>query len=322
MDINGYKIIDKLTTDNSGTAKWGFAEKNGETVFIKEFLTPVYPYDKNSFLPAMIKSMKSICENFEKSKNKLYNSLRECRNGGVISPIDFFRNKSKYYIVTPKVDMSSIKPESIAQLDLNSRLIVCRVIAYNMMSIHAQKIVHADIKPDNILIKRTITGTYTAKIIDFDSSFFETDLPEPDDLQCDTVYMSPECFLYMCEAVDSISVKSDIFSLGILFCHYITGAAPDFDTEKYTYLYAAVLDETDICIKADIPENLKSLLLRMLSKDPENRPTIEEVFQNLTLNKPTLGFVSETDIEPETKVKDKPASIAKKKGFASAHKSL
>ena len=35
MYVKDYEIIGKLTTDNSGTAKWGFAKKGAETVFIK-----------------------------------------------------------------------------------------------------------------------------------------------------------------------------------------------------------------------------------------------------------------------------------------------
>ena len=34
MYVKDYEIIGKLTTDNSGTAKWGFAKKGAETVFI------------------------------------------------------------------------------------------------------------------------------------------------------------------------------------------------------------------------------------------------------------------------------------------------
>ena len=71
---------------------------------------------------------------------------------------------------------------------------ICKVIAYNMIAIHKKRIIHADIKPNNVLIKKTITGTYTAKIIDFDSSYFEDSLPTSDDLQCDTIYLSPEGF--------------------------------------------------------------------------------------------------------------------------------
>ena len=111
MYVKDYEIIGKLTTDNSGTAKWGFAKKGAETVFIKEFLTPVYPTDENSFTPKAIETAKSICAEFERDKKRLYDSLKECKGGGIVYPTDFFRFKSKYYMITPKIEMSSITIE-------------------------------------------------------------------------------------------------------------------------------------------------------------------------------------------------------------------
>ena len=152
MYVKDYEIIGKLTTDNSGTAKWGFAKKGAETVFIKEFLTPVYPTDENSFTPKAIETAKSICAEFEREKKRLYDSLKECKGGGIVYPTDFFRFKSKYYMITPKIEMSSITIEEISKLDTNTKIMICKVIAYNMIAIHKKRIIHADIKPNNVLI--------------------------------------------------------------------------------------------------------------------------------------------------------------------------
>ena len=68
-------------------------------------------------------------------------------------------------MITPKIEMSSITIEEISKLDTNTKIMICKVIAYNMIAIHKKRIIHADIKPNNVLIKKTITGTYTAKLL-------------------------------------------------------------------------------------------------------------------------------------------------------------
>ena len=96
-----------------------------------------------------------------------------------------------------------------------------------------------------------------------------------------------------------------------MLCQYLTGDIPFFDTEKYTYLYAAILDESDICIKNNIPEEIKLLLLKMLSKNPEERPSIQEVFDSLVIKDKNVKKTA-PDVKTESK----------KKGFKSAHTNL
>lgn len=73
----------------------------------------------------------------------------------------------------------------------------------------------------------------------------------------------------------------------------------------------AILDESDICIKNNIPEEIKLLLLKMLSKNPEERPSIQEVFDSLVIKDKN---VKKTASDVKTK--------SKKKGFKSAHTNL
>lgn len=282
-----------------------------ETVFIKEFLTPVHPTDENSFTPKAIETAKSICAEFEREKKRLYDSLKECKGGGIVYPTDFFRFKSKYYMITPKIEMSSITIEEISKLDTNTKIMICKVIAYNMIAIHKKRIIHADIKSNNVLIKKTITGTYTAKIIDFDSSYFEDSLPTPDDLQCDTIYLSPEGFLYICEETEKITTKADIFALGILFCQYLTGDMPFLILKNILIYMRLYWMEDDICIKNNIPEEIKLVLLKMLSKNPGRKTEYSRSVCSLVIKDKNVKKTA-PDVKTESK----------KKGFKSAHTNL
>ena len=62
MNINGYTIIDSLRMDNSGTARWGFAQKDDKTFFIKEFLSPSYPSNEDLFSTKTIDEGIKICK--------------------------------------------------------------------------------------------------------------------------------------------------------------------------------------------------------------------------------------------------------------------
>lgn len=320
-DINGYKIIGELTPNNSGYSKWGFARKNGVEVFIKEFLSPVYPLDATVLSREQILRKRDICNQFESEKKNFYTQLNKCSTGNIVTVTDFFRSGSRYYMVTEKVDAAAISPNEISRFSLEQKILVVKIIVHCMRSLHSHGIVHGDIKPDNILFKRTPRGTYTAKIIDFDSSFLEIEPPkDSEDFQGDMVYLAPESFLFIAEEEDKLSRKIDIFALGVLFHQYFSGQLPGFDKRVYDYAFEAVLDGCELIMHPIIPENFKELLKRMLACDPEERPDIEEIYNIL------IGAVTEKPEDSEVKTppvpappKDTPASNpSAPKGFSRA----
>jgi len=281
-NMNGYEIIGELKNNNSGFAKWGFARKNGANYFIKEFLSPVYPADETVLSKAQIDKKKAICTQFEYDKRVFYNELNECYTGNIVTICDFFRDGSKYYMVTEKINADSINPLEISRMSWQQKILILKVLAYSMSVLHDRRIVHSDIKADNILFKRAKRGFYTAKIIDFDSSFTEDNPPESDeDLQGDMVYFAPESFMFIAEEGGELTTKIDVFALGILFHQYLTGELPGYDKGKYDYIFESVLDGEPVTIDKSIPEYIGNVILRMLDKDPEKRPTCREVFNVL-----------------------------------------
>ena len=213
-----------FSAENAGFCKWGFAEKGGQAYFIKEFLSPKYPLDSSGLSPATIEKKKRQCEAFFAEKSRLYQAIESCRTGNVVTIENFFRDGTKYYITTQRVAPSEISMEQIARLDDEKKYVLTRSLLYSFAKLHSRSIVHADIKPDNILIKRTEAGFYTGKIIDFDSGFFEDSIPE--EIQGDQIYLAPEVRLHMMEEEAKITTKIDIFALGILFHQYWSGRLP------------------------------------------------------------------------------------------------
>ncbi len=281
MKIGNYTLVGELKNDNSGYAKWGFATKDKKTYFIKEFLSPVYPLDDSPISNELKNSRRKICNEFVHQKENLYSELKLCDTGNIIIINDFFRFGSKYYIVTDQVEHDNVDAKYVADnFDDSQKMILFKVLLHNFAILHEHGIVHGDIKPTNILIKKT-KYSYTAKIIDFDSSFFEKSPPSYDELQGDMVYFSPEAFLLVSTENYLITNKTDVFSLGLLMHEYYTGTLPYFDNEKYTYPFEAVLDDQLLEVSHEIPYLVRKYMESMLSKHPSKRPKMIDVFTSL-----------------------------------------
>lgn len=285
MLVNGYKLLSELKSDNSGFAKWGFAEKDGIELFIKQFLSPVYPIDKSILSEEQINRKIDICNQFENKKKGFYEKLNQCSTGNIITIFDFFRFESRYYVVTEKVETKSLTVEEISRLPMEKKLLILKTILYNVSVLHEKGIVHADIKPDNILIKETVNGFYTAKLIDFDSGFLEKDGSVQANMEGDLVYLSPEIYLSMLDkniAEGKLTHKIDIFALGIMFHQYLTGKMPMIDKSEYDYIFEAVLDSGKITIDSSLESNLQDIIKKMLSVEPTERPEAQQVFEVLS----------------------------------------
>jgi serine/threonine protein kinase len=151
--------------------------------------------------------------------------------------------------------------------------------------LHDLGIVHGDLKPENILIKQTMKGIPTGKLIDFDDSYF-TQRP-PADRECivgTPEYYSPELAAYLMDEDEEISgetltLASDVFTLGIILCEYFTGEKPKSGTDMPTWL--AVEKGMDLSFEKSLNPEIESLLRSMLAKTPTDRPTVKKVHNTL-----------------------------------------
>lgn len=281
--INNYKLIKPFQNENAGFSRWTMAMKRGTIYFLKEFMDPIYP-DENSLEETLRKTRIRECEDFEAKKCKLYKAINKVSDGNLIRITEFFRGDSHYYLTTEWVDHSNMSFTEIAGMDMREKLFLCRTAAHSLDALHSINIVHSDIKETNVLVHKSKGGRLVAKIIDYDSGFFEDCPPDnEDDLGGDQVYLSPEACLYLCGENVRLTCKMDVFAMGLLFYQYMTGNLPNFDRKKYSYAYEAVLD--DVVLKADsenIPLPVREIIENMLLKDAEKRISAKEVYFLMT----------------------------------------
>ncbi len=297
-EINGYFVPIPLGNKDSGNSKWGFAQKNGKEYFFKELLSPVYPLDVSAMSPELLAIRRKGCEEFEAKFVKFYTEINRAGRGGLVRIQDFFRSGSKYYVVTEKINSESISLERINALTIDEKLLLICTVADAFASLHSVNIVHSDVKPANIFVKRSRDGKYVGKIIDFDAGFFSYEKMENEELEGDPTYLAPESFLLMLGQDIQVNEKADIFSLGLVFHEYFTGDLPKINRSEYDYHAEAVLSEEKPEIDSRIPPEIAQLLAEMLDMQPGNRPSSNQIVARV---KEMLGHKVEEVVEvPET----------------------
>lgn len=304
--INEYRIEDKLQNKNSGFSKWGFCFKDGKQYFIKEFLHPIYPEvaaGKATMSERQVQRKKKECLEFENRLSEIFKTVNECSDGNIVRIQQFFREGSKYYIVTDKINSNINTIDDVAALYNIEKMFVCKLIAHSVLHLHNKQFVHADIKPTNILITRT-EKICTAKLIDFDCGFFEKNPPEiGEELYGDPVYFAPESLRFLAEEDVRLNCKIDVFALGLLFHQYMTGKLPYFDSTKYAYAAEAVLDGGKLVISGEMPNSFAELLKNMLCENPDERISIRDVYDSILPSGKSRSTVEETGVLNKPKFK-------------------
>ena len=310
-NIHGYHILEDFKVAG-GMSKVSFAEKGGKIYFIKEFLAPKYPTPDSPGSERIKEQKRHSCDVFEKHHRELNNAIGKCcagTGGNLIYAIDFFRERASYYKVTEKIDISTLPCNEISKLPLDKILLIAKSAVHSIKILHGLKIVHGDLKPDNLPIKEAMKG-YVVKLIDFDDSYFEGNPPaDRENLVGTPEYYSPEQAAYIMDEDEEIegntlTCKSDIFTLGIIFCEYFTGEKPILPS-GYRNTWTCINDGHSISFCKKIHPQVETLIQKMLLKNSEERPTISEVFNALKEIKPEseegIHSTSDTSIGPSSK---------------------
>lgn len=172
-----------------------------------------------------------------------------------------------------------------APLPSAEALVLFRQIARGLREAHVRGVVHRDLKPSNIILVPEGDGGELVKLVDFGIGKVMERVPGSDDLTQDGMmvgtpkYMAPEQF----EGV--ASPASDIYSLGTILYQALTNRLPfngstlaEFMVAKFAHPVPRLREVHPGC---DASDRLEALVMRLLARVPEERPSLEEVFGQL-----------------------------------------
>jgi serine/threonine-protein kinase len=164
-------------------------------------------------------------------------------------------------------------PEALRILDQMAR---------GLDAAHGEGVTHRDLKPENTFLVHLPGEPPTIKLLDFGlAKLRRTDV----DFRAERtqsgvaigtpMYMSPE----QARGPD-VDHRTDIYALGCVAYELLLGRAPFPDARTAPELYAAHLHEAPPLPRSiwpEIPTQLDLVLSSMLAKDPNHRPSLEQV---------------------------------------------
>ncbi len=186
-------------------------------------------------------------------------------------------------------------------LAVDQTLAVLREVAGSITYAHKHGIVHRDLKPDNIFVavdrdEASGRDRATIKVLDFGIAKLSGMAAGAGDGSSRTrtgsllgtpLYMSPE----QCRGSGQVDHRTDIYSLGCIAYHALTGQPP-FAFEGFGEIIAAHLNRPPepLRIRAPaVPEAVELFVLALLAKDPGERPqTMQDVMAGLDQLAPAL----------------------------------
>ena len=173
--LNGYELIGDWK--NSSCGKTAKAKKGGKTYFLKKYQTPVQPVDNGAIDAKTFAQNKELFDDFYNTRKRINTTIRPLAGpgGNIIIPSSEFISGNQYVEAAEFVE--GVVPDDelervLATLSIETKKLLMQTAAGALFTIHSKGIVHSDLKLKNVLLAKTRSGNYVAKLIDFDSSYF------------------------------------------------------------------------------------------------------------------------------------------------------
>ena len=206
-------------------------------------------------------------------------SVSNLSHPNIVEVYDVGEEDGGHYIVMEYIDGKTLKQllKKRESLTLSEVIDIMTQLTDGISHAHASYIIHRDIKPQNIMIE----DDGRIKITDFGIAMAlnATQLTQTNSVMGSVHYLAPEQ-----ASGKSATIKSDIYSMGILMYELLTGNVPFRGDNAVEIALKHMKDKIPSIRKQDpsIPQSVENILIKATAKNPRNRyDTASEMHDDL-----------------------------------------
>jgi len=255
-------------------------------------------------------SLKFLAKAVTRDHEKLSRFEQEARaasalnHPNILTIYEIGGDDDQQFIAMEFVEGQTLRERLQRPIELDDALEIAIQIASALVAAHRVNIVHRDIKPDNIIIRKDdglvkVLDFGLAKILTTRTATSNVDAPMrfntgPGVVIGTVAYMSPEQ-----ARGDTIDERTDIWSLGVVLYEMITGSTP-FVADTGNEIIAGILSRQPAApltrFTHHIPLRLQEIVNKLLTKDRDERyQTSEDLLIDLKRLKQSLEFKAGLD---------------------------
>jgi serine/threonine protein kinase len=234
-------------------------------------------------------------------------AMSQLRNPHVINAYEFFQLRDHIFVVVMDYVEGVTLQERLdhtGRLEPPEALEIVRQVANGLHEAHQRGIIHRDLKPENIMVEQMPASGIFARILDFGIAYMVDSVRQTSGFRGTPLYASPE----QCVSDGEIGARSDVYSLGCVLFHCLTGRPPYQSERSLAVMEAHIGDPIpsifDIISRSTVPSSIDRLIQRMLAKDPAERPAdsgeVVRELDELGLDEPSEAMQVETSLVEST----------------------
>ena len=218
-------------------------------------------------------------EKFIRRFQREANAASSLRHPNIVEMYDVGEDDGKYFIVMEYVNGKTLKSliKKRGALNLDEAIDIMLQLTSGIACAHDSYIIHRDIKPQNVMILED----GRVKITDFGIAMAlnSNELTQTNSVMGSVHYLPPEQ-----ASGNGSTIKSDIYSLGILMFELLTGKVPFKGENAVEIAIKHMKDQIpSVCdINSLIPQSVENIILRACAKNPKNRyDSVAEMHEDL-----------------------------------------